>query len=375
MERLLGFLEADPANLPLLADAANAALDEGRLDTADDLLARYRALAALPPPLLNVEGLVAMRSGDRARARAAFEALRAAGHEHPAIRFNLAWLSALENDFAAVVELVDDAVVDAVPRAATLKVQALHHLGRLDEALELGQALLARLPDDDTLLGALSVTAMDADDYDLAAKLAGRAKGGVDALTTRGLVALNEEDAARACALFETALTQESNAPRAWIGMGLSLLVTGDVDRAAPCLERGAEIFGDHLGSWIAAGWAQFIRRDLAAARRNFETALRHDDNFAETHGALAVLDLAEGDIEAAKRRTEIALRLDKSSFGPALAKMILLQMDGKPELAERIRDRALNLPAGVNGKTLAQAIAGFGLTRNGNDGRGRPLR
>ena len=367
LQRLLGFLDADPANLALLADAANAALDESQPETAADLLERYREHAPLPPGLLNASGLAAMRSGRYEQARAAFTALRDAGHDHPVVRFNLAWLSAVEGDFVRVAELADDDVIHAVPRAATLKVQALHHLGDLDGALQLGRALLERLPDDDALLGALSVAAMDADDYALAAKLAGQAKGGSDALTTRGLVALNEDDTPRALALFDQALADHKAAPRAWIGRGLGLLVTGDLDGAAPSLEKGAEIFGDHLGSWIAAGWVQFLRRDLDAARRNFETALKHDDNFAETHGALAVVDLAEGHVDSAKRRTEIALRLDKDCFGAALAKILLLQMQGQPELAARIRDRALNLPAGVDGKTLAQAISGFGLSpRNG---------
>ncbi|MEO5586976.1 MAG: tetratricopeptide repeat protein [Novosphingobium sp.] len=363
LQRLLGYLEADPTNLALLGDAANAAIDESRLEAAAGLLERYRTLAPLPPGLLNAEGVVAMRSGRYEQARTAFTALRQAGHDHPAIRFNLAWLSAVEGDFASVVALADDAVIQAVPRAATLKVQALHHLGDLDAALAFGQALLAQRPGDDDLLGALSVAAMDADDYALAARLAGQAQGGADALTTRGLVALNEEDAPRAMDLFDEALADHPDAPRAWIGKGLGLLVTGDLDGAAPLLEKGAGIFATHLGSWLAAGWAQFLRRDLAAARRNFETALQQDDTFAETHGALAVVDLAEGKIDSAKRRTDIALRLDKDCFGAALARMMLLQMQGNPQLAERIRDRALSLPAGVNGKTLAQAIAGFGLT------------
>jgi Flp pilus assembly protein TadD len=120
LQRLLGFLDADPANLALLADAANAALDESQPETAADLLQRYRVLAPLPPGLANADGLAAMRSGRYEQARAAFSALREAGHDHPAVRFNLAWLSAVEGDFGDVVGLVDDAVIQAVPQAATL---------------------------------------------------------------------------------------------------------------------------------------------------------------------------------------------------------------------------------------------------------------
>ena len=146
LERLRRYLAADPNNLHLLQDAANAALDESALDDAAGLIARYRALAEPPPALINVEGMIAMRSGDYATARGAFEALRGAGHDHPAVRFNLAWLSALEGRFSEVAALVDNAVIDAVPPAAALKVQALHHLGDIDGAVALGRALVERLP-------------------------------------------------------------------------------------------------------------------------------------------------------------------------------------------------------------------------------------
>lgn len=54
LERLLGYLQSDPDNLNLLADAANAAWQEHAPRTCLDLIARYEVLAVPPPSLRNL---------------------------------------------------------------------------------------------------------------------------------------------------------------------------------------------------------------------------------------------------------------------------------------------------------------------------------
>jgi hypothetical protein len=58
--RLTAYLKADPENLALLADAAEAALGAGDLRQAYYFLRRYLALRPLPSALLNLRGLVAL---------------------------------------------------------------------------------------------------------------------------------------------------------------------------------------------------------------------------------------------------------------------------------------------------------------------------
>jgi tetratricopeptide (TPR) repeat protein len=362
LDRLLGFLATDPKNLNLLADAANTALDESNLTAAESLIDRYSTLEPLTPSLINTAGIVALRQNRLTDAEKNFLALRADGHDDPGVRFNLAWIYARQLRHQDVLALLDDEVLGLAPRAAALKVQALHHLGLIDEALEAGKAMIDRFPNNGHLLGALSCAAMDADDLALARQYADQAKGGADALTTLGLIALNDDDPARSLALFDQALFEHPDAPRAWLGRGLGLIATGQVPESIAALKRGAEIFGDHLGSWIAVGWTQFIAKDLKAARATFEHALSLDNNFAESHGALAVLDVAEGNLEGAKRRADIALRLDRECFGGMLARLLLHQAGGRPEAAQRVWDRAMQLPSGPDGKTLAQAMVGLGL-------------
>ena len=133
-------------------------------------------------------------------------------------------------------------------------------------------------------------------------------------------------------------------------------------------METGAEIFGDHLGSWgfvrFWAGWAlsDFHKKsrqpqtdvagNLTEARRCFEGALAMDDTFAETHGGLAVLAQeemgAEGRREDAARHAEVARRLAKgdvgSSLGAALAEAMRLTEEGQEDAAKALVQRVLGL-------------------------------
>lgn len=358
MNRLLGYLEQDPDNLQLIADAAEAAFTEGDEATAADLFARHEAHAPLPPAMLNLRGLAALKAGRVDEAAAAFERLRDMGERGPAVRLNLAWALAMRGDYAEALPLADEEVAALGPSGAGLRVRLLHHLDRLDEAMEEGARFAAHYPADQVLMGTLANAALDADRPDLARVYAERAGAHHDGLTTMGLLLLDEDRTGESAALFNRVLARDAGNPRALLGKGLERLAAAGPAEAAAWLDRAAERFGDHLGTWIAAGWTYYVQGDLRTARARFETALGLDDTFAETQGALAVLAIAEGRIEEGRKRTEVALRLDRASFGAALATVMLLEHDGKPEAAARVREAAFNVPVGIGGKTLAQALA-----------------
>jgi tetratricopeptide (TPR) repeat protein len=357
-DRLLSYLGHDPDNLQLIRDAADAAVSEGDDAAAQSLFERHEALAPLPPEMLNLRGLAALQASRFDEATAAFTALLETGEDAPAARLNFAWALTMTGDYAAALTLVDEAVVALGPSGAGLKIRLLHHLDRLDEAMEEGAALASLYPHDQVLMGTLATAALDADRPDLARLYAERADSHHDGLSTMGLLLLDDNRINESAALFDRILAADANNPRALLGKGLERMAGGQMAEAASWLDRAAMCFGDHLGTWVAAAWAYYVQGDLETARARFETALALDDTFAETQGGLAVIDIAEGRIEDGRRRTEIALRLDRASFGAALATVMLLEQDGKPEMAARVREAAFNVPVGIGGKTLAQALA-----------------
>lgn len=364
--RLLGFLDVDPTNLNLIADAASAALGVGELETAARLIDQHEAFAGATPALSNLKGLLALQGQRFADAAQIFEQLLVDHPKDTALRFNLAWCKAMLRDYEGALSLLDDEVLGAAPRSTSLKIQMMHHLGLLDEALAAGLAYAQQRPNDRDLMSAMAVVAIDAERLDLAERFAAQAGLTHEGLSTLGMLKLNANQVEDSQTLFERALAVNPDSARALLGKGLVLLVEGQAEAAAPVIEKSASLFEHHLGTWVAAGWARFVGGDYRAARANFEQAMAIDDTFAEAHGGLAVIDLMEGDIESARRRTEIALRLDRNCFSAALAKSLLLTQAGDVQAAERIRAIALNTPIGAQGQTIAKAIMALGVGRGG---------
>lgn len=361
-EQLASFLDHDPGNLALMADAADAAFAEERFEEARALLDRHAAIAPLEPRERHLAGLVAMRLFDWEGAAGQFEALIAQGADAPPVRFNLAWSLAMAKRLSEALPLLDEVTSDALPQAAQLEVQLLHEAGEFERAGERARALIERHPEHRGLNAAVSTLAIDIEDAELALRTAQAAGDHPEALATLGTLALGEDQPEVASELFDAALARNPDSARAWIGRGLARMLEGDQAKAAHEIDRGAELFGDHLGSWIAAGWAYVVGGDIATARARFERAVALDDSFGEAQGSLAVVELLEGDIEGARRRTEVATRLDRKGFSAAFASMLLAAGEGDKDKAQRIFELALNTPVDASGRTVAQSLARLGM-------------
>jgi tetratricopeptide (TPR) repeat protein len=243
--------------------------------------------------------------------------------------------------------------------------QRTHHsgracLGRYEDALREGERLTRDFPNNEELTSALALLALDANDIGLAQRYVQGIEDAPAGSTVLGYLALNDQNTDKSTTFFDRAISKQPNNARAWVGKGLSLLLNGDAAAGAKSLDHGAQLFGTHLGSWIASGWAYFAAGDYTKARAKFERARSIDETFSESYGGIAVLDILEGKTADAIRNCEIAHRLDKSSFSAALAKSMLLQAGGNPALAERIRTSAMSMPVGPDGQTLAQALVKY---------------
>lgn len=357
---LLGYLECDPDNPALRADVVEMAIAAGQADTALRLLGDD--LATMGDPDLNRVGLAHLARRDHARAGEAFGALIDRGCSEPAVFFNLAWVRAMEKDFGSALALLDEQVTAAIPQAAALHVELLHDAGDFELAAEWGERHLATHPDHQGLAAAMSVLALDVENPELAERCARIAGNHPDALSTLGTLSLGQHDIALAKDQFDRALELNQGVPRAWVGRGLTKLVTNDLVGATEDIDRGAALFEDHLGSWIASGWAYLIKGDLATARSRFDHAMSLDHSFGETFGSLAVLDVLDGRLDDARKGIATAFRLDRQNFSAAMAQSLLTSVEGDPDKGQQLFRRILETPVNDRGDTVMQALTRMGL-------------
>ncbi len=267
----------------------------------------------------------------------------------------------MQKDFGSARALLDSEVTAAIPQAAMLEVQLMHDAGEFDEAAVRAKEHLDRHPGHPGLAAAVSVLALDVEDPELAKRCALAAGDHPDALTTLGTLSLGQQDVAGAVDLFDRALAADGSSPRAWVGRGLAKLISEGEDAAAD-IDRGAELFEDHLGSWIAAGWAHLLKGDRATARERFEHSMTLDHNFAENFGSLAVVDVLDGRLDEARQGIATGFKLDRQCFSAMMAQSLLTSAEGDPERGQRLFRKILETPINDRGDTVMQSLARMGL-------------
>lgn len=363
LERLMSYLDQDPDNPRLMADAAEAAFEEGQLSEAVALVERQAALAPLTPSLTALLGRVAIAEGRDEDARAVFESLLAAHPGDPALRYNLGLVLERRGELETALERLGPD--NETWEIAALKVRLLHRLERLEAAIAIGDGWDEGRDSDPRLWGGLSAVAIDTEDMVRARTWAERGASSTDGQVTLGMLTLAEGEAERALGFFEQAVRQRPGTARGALGLGMVALGEDQPAVAAEHFQRAAHAFATHLGSWVAAGWAWLLADAPERGEACFHKAVALDDSYGEAQAGLAYVDWLRGQTHEADRRARIALRLDPSSLGGALVQSQIAAATGRDGLADKIRQGALMSPVGPRGETVAALIEAQVLARN----------
>ncbi len=325
-DELLRYLAVDPTNANLLNDAIRASLAMGDAAGARQLIGRARELHPDHPGFQHLAAHAAMSARDWPGAIALLETLlQTHADVHLQRDLGLAlFMAGRHADSLRALALA----LDEDPVVQEYRLRAVHHVGTAQEGLEAALAAVALPQASANLFGVASLVAFDADRLDLARAWAqaalDRDPDQYEARLTRAYAAASDGDDAQADVQLRQMLAQRPSEPRAISALGITLLARSQTAEALPLLQAAVSGMPGHIGSWHALGWCEMVAGNPVAARAAFEQALELDHNFAESHGAMAVVQAIAGDRDAAEHSIRTAERLDPRNAPAKYARLLL---------------------------------------------------
>lgn len=360
IETLRQYLVQDPENLNLLAEISDLSLAAGRpIDAREAALKGLESRPADPFFLLRLSS-AAIGEKSFEESLGVTQSLLRAGHSNPAVIYNHAYALVCLGRFEEARDLLNQqAQLDSA--AVRLLIRCHHYLGEMEEAIGVATHYLSAFPEDAEIAGMLSLLYADTDQLAPAGELAAKALANMphhmDALLATGAVALAQENADEAVNAANRALEVQPRNGRAWMILGLAGLLRLDPTSALPALKKATEYQPQHIGTWHLLGWTQLMLGDMAGAEESFQQALSIDDNFGESHGAMATIAALKGEWEIAESEAKVARRLDPDAMSAYYPRLIAAQQQGRPEVAAGIVERALRRGTAPKGGSLAEMV------------------
>jgi tetratricopeptide (TPR) repeat protein len=372
------YLQEDPDNIALLADAFDAALQCAQWSRAFVYLRHGQALVPADVGWRLREGDFWLAQSNFQQAKAVLTSLASESNlpsgVSDVVLHNLAYIDFKSGDFAACVERMAsrldvtpsdaNSVPGFDPALPVLWLRALHRVGELKRAIDWTKRAAATGGLPPQAAGVASLIALDAGELTLARQWAELAieqananDRPIEALVTQSSLALAARDPVRAQTLAATALRFNPHDGRAWSAHAFADLLAGQLQQARVNFAKALTAMPGHIGTWHGQGWTHLLLRDLESAQASFTQALSLDRNFAESHGGLAVVLAVRGLTQPAHEHAELAMRLDKSNLSGRYAQAILSGEVQDADEFQRLIERLLGGRPAPLGGTMLDAL------------------
>lgn len=363
LDRYDGYLQQDPHNTSLAVEAFELALNLGLHTRAEGYLDQAQAAAGEAPYLQHRRAMLWAAQGRWDEALALQAELCRRYPEDSDLRAALATLMHYAGRYQEA-----DTVWSALQQGGAMpgyawadRIRTLHFLGRLDDAMQLGQTHAVTLQALPEAAGVLSLVAVDAGRFDDARRWSQLAlealPDSAEALTTAGALALASKDPAGAIAALKQVVQSKPQEGRAWSSLGVAYLLLQEAAAAQAHFQHALALMPEHIGSWHGLGWTYLLMGDVAQAKAAFEQALSRDRNFGESHGAIAVACALSGLREEAARHIEWAQRLDPAGLSARFAQAALSGALQRPDEFQALVARALRGVDAPDGRSLIDWI------------------
>ncbi|MEJ8837145.1 tetratricopeptide repeat protein [Ramlibacter sp. AN1133] len=355
LQRLVAYLEQDPANATLLAEACDAAIACGRHEQAEAFICEAERLQLDAAQWMFRRARIAIARRELSRAADLLESVGSVAGDHPVLAHDLGYVHLLQDNAQACRDIVqpwlEASLGDAPEQRGALQLlwlRAMHRLQELDEAMAWAKAQAAAGTLQPKAAGAASLIALDLEEFAEAREWADAALAAepeqVEALVARGSVALAMGEPAKAGQLLQQALARNPEDGRTWSALGMASLQAQHLPQAQAQLEQAVRTMPAHVGTWHALGWARLLQGDRAGALEAFRAALEIDRNFAETHGALGLVLGLAGQGAESTFHLDVADRLDAANVTGRYARALLAgevrDREALARLARRLLDR-----------------------------------
>ena len=200
LQRMQSFLLQDPKNINLIQDCFNLSFELGKFDIAQTILDSATKNNIYNSLIQFYQSKIYLAAGQFKLACEVLNELIDSGVENSGIIYNLIWAKFNLEEFD---ELLSDLAkyeryLEEYPPITLIKVRALHHLQRIDEALSILQNYLKSHKDDPEANGLASLLFVDLSQIEKSREVANIAlsidPNNHEALTSLSTIALNSQE-------------------------------------------------------------------------------------------------------------------------------------------------------------------------------------
>lgn len=228
------------------------------------------------------------------------------------------------------------------PMTLLLIVRCQMLMGDLDAS----KAMLAELEPSPEVLGMLALVELDLGDTVKATELSDQALAQspeqYEANLVKATVLVGELAFEPAMVHIDQCLQIIPNEGRALSLLGQSYFYQLNFATAAEVFAASVASMPQHIGTWHLLAWAYLLLGELEQSEQAFNQALDLNGNFADSHGAIAVIALHKDQLEQAEHSIKVALRLDPNCATAMYAKSLLLEKQGEETASKQLIDSIL---------------------------------
>jgi len=332
LEQKLARLASTPKDLTLFRECVDLCMRVGEFNTAQALV--DKSISHYPKELwIYIErAKLQLVLGEYEQSIGTLNHIQAEGLFTPDILYYLVWARLNLEEYERVVDDIEGSshFVREYPALILVKVRALHHLKRLNEAISELDYYLSIDSNNADAYALKSTLLLEQSNYFEAKQFADEAialcpdnREARQTIAKIRLICYSADESISVKGVEETKpclIRGQATRP------GETMLFDEQVSEVEEIIKSVRETEPKDIGTWHALAWAKILHNKIDEAKYCFESARQLDERFSESYGGLAVIAALEEDYSLANRLVNQAFRFDPNSASGGYAKDLVIE-------------------------------------------------